>query len=107
AVEDAERGVVRAGDAGRSLDDPFQHTVERELGIDRDPGLDERPEALALTDSGHGQILAPSGNPQAGGGSFPTTRRLAADGAAPDSGLTQTRSRNHHKDWRKHEHHHS
>ena len=35
-IDHAERGVLRSRDSGCRLDDPLQHAVERELGVDRD-----------------------------------------------------------------------
>ena len=47
-VDDAERGVPRAGQLGRGLDDPLQEHVERELRAEPDPGVDEEPQAVEL-----------------------------------------------------------
>ncbi len=53
AIDDAERRILRAGHAGGGLDDSLEHPVERELRIDRDAGLDERPEAVDLARRSH------------------------------------------------------
>ena len=45
-VEDAERRVARIRECGRGLDELLEQGVERQLGAERDPGLDERPRAL-------------------------------------------------------------
>ncbi len=42
-VDDAERRVARAGQLRRELDDALQQRVERELGGQRDPGLEQGP----------------------------------------------------------------
>jgi len=45
-IEDAERGVARAGEGGRRLHELLQNGVERQRRRKRDPGLDERPCAI-------------------------------------------------------------
>jgi len=49
---------VRIGDTSGSLDDPLQDSVERELGVDGDPGLHEHPEAVGPFPSGHRLIVS-------------------------------------------------
>ena len=51
----AESRVARAREVGGSLDQPLQHGVERELGGQQDPGLDEPPKPFPLVD--HGCII--------------------------------------------------
>jgi hypothetical protein len=57
-VDDAEGRVARAGHAGCGFHDPHEDTVERELGGDRDPGLDECPQASGLVGGGHQGMFA-------------------------------------------------
>ena len=40
-IDHAEGRIARAGHQCRSLDDPLQDAVERQLGADRDPGLQQ------------------------------------------------------------------
>ena len=49
AVDHAERGVARSGQLGRRLDDALEQGVERELGAERDPRLDERVQTYVRT----------------------------------------------------------
>ena len=46
SVDHAERGIARGRELGSRLDQALQEGVERQLGRERDPGLDERPQAL-------------------------------------------------------------
>ena len=46
SVDHAERGVASGRELGSRLDQALQEGVERQLGRERDPGLDERPQAL-------------------------------------------------------------
>ena len=41
-VDHAERGVARAGQLGGGLDEPLEQRVERQLRVERDPGVEER-----------------------------------------------------------------
>ena len=52
-VDHAESRVFSSGDAGGGGGDPLQHCIERELGTDRDAGLDERAEAVGFFRRGH------------------------------------------------------
>ena len=45
-VDDAERRVPRAGELRRSLDDPLEKGVERELGAQRDARVDEESQTV-------------------------------------------------------------
>ena len=56
-VDDAERGVARAGQLRRGLDELLQQRVERELRAERDPRLDERAQAFARGLGFHAAII--------------------------------------------------
>ena len=45
-VDHAERAVARAGQLDRRLDQALQQRLERELGAERDPDLDQTPQAI-------------------------------------------------------------
>jgi hypothetical protein len=42
-IDHPESRVLRAGHLGSGLDDPLQHTVERQFGVNGETGLDQRP----------------------------------------------------------------
>ena len=46
SVDHAQSGVLGISDVRRRLDDPLEHTVERELGSDGDPRLHEGSQTL-------------------------------------------------------------
>ncbi len=55
-VDDAECGVLRAGEGGSGLDESLQEHVERQLGGDRDGGYEQGAQAgLAGGDGLHSQ----------------------------------------------------
>ena len=47
-VDHAQRGVGGAGQLGRSLDDPLEDGIDRELRRHRDPGVEEGSQATIL-----------------------------------------------------------
>ena len=47
-VDHAESCVMGIGDTGGGFDDTFQNAVERQLGVDRDPGLHQHPQAIGV-----------------------------------------------------------
>ena len=90
-VDHAEGRVVRCGDPGGGFDDPLENAVERQLGVDRDPGLDERPEAVGFFP----RSVMPASSRKASvvsrkrsSGSSSEDRRASADGASSRGGLT-------------------
>jgi len=52
-VDHAESCVLSSGDACGGGGNPLQHCIERELGADRDAGLDKRAEAFGFFRRGH------------------------------------------------------
>ena len=58
SIDHAKSCVARIGHPGRGLDDPFQNAVERQFGVDCDPGLDEHPEAVGAFARGHARIVS-------------------------------------------------
>ena len=47
-VDHPERGISRLGQPGRGLDDPLEQRVERQLGVERDPGVDQPAQLVRL-----------------------------------------------------------
>jgi hypothetical protein len=57
-IDHAQRCVVGIGDTGGGLDDPLQNAVERQFGVDCDPGIHEHPEAVGPFPRGHARIVS-------------------------------------------------
>ena len=58
SIDHAQSRVARIGHPGRGLDDPFENAVERQFGVDCDPGIHEHPEAVCPFPRGHAFIVS-------------------------------------------------
>ena len=58
SIDHAKSCVARIGHPGRGLDDPFENAVERQFGVDCDPGIHEHPEAVGPFPRGHAFIVS-------------------------------------------------
>ncbi len=58
SIDHAQSCVLGISDAGRSLDDPLEDPVERELGVDGYTGLYQHPEAVGPFSGCHAFIVS-------------------------------------------------
>ena len=53
AVDHPKHGVARSSERRRGLDDPLEHHVERKLGADRGPRLEQRAQPIGVAGGRH------------------------------------------------------
>ena len=58
-VDHPERGVARAGQRRGGLDDLLQQRVERQLGVERDAGVEQLAKATVARGLGHARKANP------------------------------------------------